>query len=120
MLKVQFIIVLYRSRGTGIAIVIELFSILALATSFIGTLIGFMAFFKETFNQNCEFKTKQLNVMAEHVKGWMSKRMEIASYVLILAPPLVALSMVSDAFFFATDLAVILRLLIIFKLNFVK
>eukprot|EP00250_Pteridium_aquilinum_P034014 c6872_g1_i1 orf=198-1904(+) len=133
---------LIRLGGTSIAFMIESFSILALATSFMGTLIGFLEFFKERFNQNLKAERKQHDLVALYTKlavtfitsklskvcryksgryitkesilsrdieflynSWMSKRMQIVSFVLILAPPLVALGMVSDAFVSATDLA---------------
>lgn len=129
---------LTRSGGTSIAIIIASFSILALATSFIGTLIGFTAFFKEALNRSRINKTNQLSVMEANVKlferritsslskfyssngtkisifsrdmgflynGWISRRMQIVLCVLTLAPPLVTLSLVSNAFLAATNLA---------------
>lgn len=142
---------LTRLGGTSHAIMIELFSILALATSFIGTLIGFMEFFKERLSQTSKGKANKSDPIAFYTglmvkcinsksskvysidkndrskgecdsakgtkksifardlellyNGWMRRRMEIASFVLILAPPLLASTMVSDAFFTATDLA---------------
>ncbi|MCO5558281.1 hypothetical protein L7F22_011860 [Adiantum nelumboides] len=135
---------LTRSGGTSIAILIELFSVLALATSFIGTLIGFIAFLNERFSQNQNASTLMQNSMASLMKlafksialkkfdfyqkfgyptvngtkdsfvqrmfgalknSWRSNRTQILSSILILAPPLAASSIVSDAFLSATDIA---------------
>ncbi|KAI5062179.1 hypothetical protein GOP47_0023219 [Adiantum capillus-veneris] len=140
------LVFLTRSGGTSIAVMIELFSILALATSFIGTIIGFIAFFEERLAQKKKASTQMQDVMASFTKlalksipleflksyhsykvgyltvnstedsflqqifgvldnSWRNNRTQIVLSILILAPPLVASSMVSDAFFSATDIA---------------
>lgn len=112
---------LIRLGGTRISLIIEIFSILAVATSFIGTLLGFMEFFIERLTwksdeqsyKNKTAETLQLfdidkwNGTLTHYlhNWWMENRLQITSFILILAPPLAASIMVSDAFFSATDLA---------------
>lgn len=147
---------LMRLGGTGPALLIELFSILAVATSFIGTLLGFLEFFMERLSQtqkaqpfrnqplmlkilfskltmvkpstqstpcissecDCdgtvssgngdipEDTNKQNRLHFNSLCDWCIRNsVRIASFILILVPPLVASDMVSDAFFSATDLA---------------
>lgn len=102
--------VFMRVGGPGPAIIVEVFAFLAVATSFIGTVLGLQEFLLEQWGEAQGMIT--LNKVAIQGQAprplfeWLHRNGPRAiTSLLVLAPPLVASSLVSDAFFSASDLA---------------
>ncbi|GAB4854929.1 hypothetical protein Ancab_023517 [Ancistrocladus abbreviatus] len=100
---------LMRVRCSGVSYMVEAFSLLAVGTSIIGTLLGFSEFFKEQLvncpslysitaevKQECEFSG---------YRKWASKRISFMAVGLVVAPSLLVSTTVPDAFSAATDVA---------------
>lgn len=146
---------LIRLGGTNVSYLVQVFSLLAVATSLIGTLLGFSEFFLEQLSNSTKImaeeggniriiplstlytKTKQFFVSLPPINGviaswvyrpcswrsftsfidgsykmaslldnwWIDNGLNLASFVLVIVPPLLVSTMVTDAFFTATDIA---------------
>ncbi|KAF5203792.1 Tryptophan/tyrosine permease [Thalictrum thalictroides] len=112
---------LMRVKGNGLSIMIEAFSLLAVGTSLIGTLLGFSSFFLEQLNNlSWLFASKQIQMsegngetsffetesMSFGLKRWWgSNKFSIAAAAIAVGPPLFVSSTVPDVFSAATDIA---------------
>lgn len=146
---------LIRLGGTNVSYLIQVFSLLATATSLIGTLLAFSEYFLELLSNSPKImakvrrnirimpfsmmyaKTKQFVMSLHPINGiisswayracswrsstsfingsykmvsvldkwWMDNGLHLASFVLVIVPPLLVSTMVTDAFFTATDIA---------------
>ncbi|KAI6676502.1 hypothetical protein NL676_037298 [Syzygium grande] len=100
-------------RWSGVPLMVEAFSLLAIGTSLIGTLLGFSEFFKEQLT-NYELQSPSvqiLPVMEEPKevfgvrKWWDRKKISFASVAMVVAPSILVSTTVPDAFSAATDIA---------------
>ncbi|PIA58579.1 hypothetical protein AQUCO_00500483v1 [Aquilegia coerulea] len=112
---------LMRVEGNGLSIMIEAFSLLAVGTSLIGTLLGFSSFFLEQLNNlSWLFSSKQIQMSEGNGetsfletqsiwfslrKWWGSNKFSIAATAIAVGPPLFISSTVPDVFSAATDIA---------------
>ncbi|KAK7315509.1 hypothetical protein VNO77_34059 [Canavalia gladiata] len=91
---------LYRLRWSGISIMVSAFSLLAVGTSLICTLLGFSEFFKEQLKSlTWRFPPTQ--------KGnwWGRNKMNVMAVTMVVAPSLFVSTIFPDAFSTATDIA---------------
>ncbi|XP_031482134.1 uncharacterized protein LOC116252170 isoform X1 [Nymphaea colorata] len=101
---------LMRSAGScGLtSVTVETFSLLAVGTSLIGTLLGFSQFFTEQLSQYKWKEPAGLGSVKRPQKWWGSCNVvDLASMLLAVAPPLllVLTNAIPDAFSTATDIA---------------
>uniref|UniRef100_A0A7I4EGB4 Uncharacterized protein n=1 Tax=Physcomitrium patens TaxID=3218 RepID=A0A7I4EGB4_PHYPA len=98
-----------RIGGPGPAFVVETFALLAVATSFIGTVLGLSEFLLEQLGKAQGLALEKLSIQRKTpsaLSEWLDVNGPRAlSFFLVLAPPLAASSLVTDAFFSASDLA---------------
>uniref|UniRef100_UPI001CB93E48 tyrosine-specific transport protein-like n=1 Tax=Erigeron canadensis TaxID=72917 RepID=UPI001CB93E48 len=101
---------LMRQRWDGIEIMVEAFSLLAVGTSLIGTLLGFSQFFKEQIVNNMTWDTSpsqkcrvDLDGMVE--RWWKGNRIGFTATALVVGPSLIVSTAVPDVFTAATDIA---------------
>ncbi|KAG0558976.1 hypothetical protein KC19_10G069300 [Ceratodon purpureus] len=101
--------VFMRIGGPGPAFIVESFALLAVATSFIGTVLGLSEFLLEQLGKAQGLMLKNLSIdrqAPQPLFEWLSSNgPRVLSFLFVLAPPLAASSLVSDAFFSASDLA---------------
>ncbi|KAL5770008.1 hypothetical protein ACOSP7_014162 [Xanthoceras sorbifolium] len=92
---------------------VETFSLLAIGTSLIGTLLGFSEFFKEQLN-NFSWKASSIESPSEHQPGkelfglknwWGRNKISFTATAMVVAPTLFVSTTVPDAFSAATDTA---------------
>ncbi|KAL5767560.1 hypothetical protein ACOSQ2_014343 [Xanthoceras sorbifolium] len=92
---------------------VETFSLLAIGTSLIGTLLGFSEFFKEQLN-NFSWKASSIESPSEHQPGkelfglknwWGRNKISFTATAMVVAPTLFVSTTVPDAFSAATDIA---------------
>ncbi|XP_031383117.1 uncharacterized protein LOC116197205 isoform X2 [Punica granatum] len=102
---------LLRVRWDGVPFMVEAFSLLAVGTSLIGTLLGFSEFFKEQL-KNYVMSEAPLKWSSKHAielsglrNWWGRKRIGLMSMVMVVAPSLLVSITVPDAFSAATDIA---------------
>lgn len=106
---------------------VEVFSLLAVGTSVIGTLLGFSEFFKEQLNnQVCKSETSLTYIL--RVISFLTLRCNLflknqcfsrrfivfASMAIVVVPSLLVSATVPDAFSSATDIAVSLKTKMLF------
>ncbi|XP_057427869.1 uncharacterized protein LOC130721146 isoform X2 [Lotus japonicus] len=87
-------------RWSGVSLMVGAFSLLAVGTSLIGTLLSFSEFFKEQLkNETWRFPSTQ--------KGnwWDMNRMNVTAVTVVVAPSLFVSTAFPDAFSAATDIA---------------
>ncbi|KAK6933353.1 Amino acid/polyamine transporter 2 [Dillenia turbinata] len=95
-------------RWSGISFMVEAFSLLAVGTSLIGTLLAFSEFFKEQLNQlqvdspPTGSKSKELSGIR---KWWEGNRISFAAITIVVAPSLLISTTFPDAFSTATVFA---------------
>ncbi|XP_076895773.1 uncharacterized protein LOC143548527 [Bidens hawaiensis] len=97
---------LMRQRWDGVEIMVEAFSLLAVGTSLIGTLLGFSQFFKEQMVNNLtrdSSVSSQKSRMVE--KWWIRNRTSFTATAMVVGPALFVSTTVPDAFSAATDIA---------------
>ncbi|XP_059628307.1 uncharacterized protein LOC132271063 isoform X2 [Cornus florida] len=96
-------------RWTGVSFMVEAFSLLAIGTSMIGTLLSFSQFFREQLNLSWNSPTTQMFQKPNKVFGvrrwWGRNRIGLTATAMVVAPSLFVSSTVSDAFSTATDIA---------------
>ncbi|XP_073316306.1 uncharacterized protein [Primulina huaijiensis] len=97
-------------RWSGVSLMVDAFSLLAIGTSLIGTLLSFSEFFKEQLN-NLTLHSPSVQIPEKSgsfffiSNWWKRNRTNFIANVLIIAPSLVASTTVPDAFSAATDFA---------------
>ncbi|KAH7853794.1 hypothetical protein Vadar_006696 [Vaccinium darrowii] len=97
-------------RWSGVSIMVEAFSLLAVGTSMIGTLLGFSEFFKEQLG-NFSFNSPSTRIVEKPKKQfglkkwWGRNKVGFAATAMAIAPPLFVSTTVPDAFSAATDIA---------------
>ncbi|KAL5801716.1 hypothetical protein ACOSQ3_033348 [Xanthoceras sorbifolium] len=100
-------------RWSGVSFVVETFSLLAIGTSLIGTLLAFSEFFKEQLN-NFSWKPSSTESSSEHQPGeelfglknwWGRNKISFTAMAMVVAPTLFVSTTVPDAFSTATDIA---------------
>ncbi|XP_019052849.1 PREDICTED: uncharacterized protein LOC104594843 isoform X2 [Nelumbo nucifera] len=112
---------LIRVEWSGISVMVEAFSLLAVGTSLIGTLLGFSQFFVEQLNNlswhhpSTKIHKSEGNEMSSDLKDeimpyslrkwWSSNKLSFTATAMAVAPPLFVSSTVPDAFYTATDIA---------------
>ncbi|KAF8021906.1 hypothetical protein BT93_G2138 [Corymbia citriodora subsp. variegata] len=95
---------------SGVPLMVEAFSLLAIGTSLIGTLLGFSEFFKEQLT-NYELQSPSGQILQEPKevfavrKWWDRKKLSFASVAIVVAPSILVSTTVPDAFSAATDIA---------------
>ncbi|XP_030929770.1 uncharacterized protein LOC115955671 isoform X6 [Quercus lobata] len=105
---------LMRVKWSGVSIMVEAFSLLAVGTSLIGTLLSFFEFFKEQLNNfTWQFPSTQLPQVAFIPLGnklfglrkWWGRNKSFTAMTMAVTPALFVSSTVPDAFSSATDIA---------------
>ncbi|XP_075670675.1 uncharacterized protein LOC142640453 isoform X4 [Castanea sativa] len=105
---------LMRVKWSGVSIMAEAFSLLAVGTSLIGTLLAFFEFFKEQLNNfTWQFSSTQLPQVAFIPLGnklfglrkWWGRNKSFTAMTMAVTPALLVSSTVPDAFSAATDIA---------------
>ncbi|XP_057979579.1 uncharacterized protein LOC131165643 isoform X2 [Malania oleifera] len=101
---------LMRVRWNGISFMVEAFSLLALGTSLIGTLLSFSQFFKEQLN-NLSWHSPPSQSSQERNKTfglrewWRQNKVGFTATAVVVVPSLVVSTTVPEAFSAATDIA---------------
>ncbi|KAK7364622.1 hypothetical protein VNO80_13361 [Phaseolus coccineus] len=91
---------LYRLRNNGVSIMVAAFSLLAVGTSLIGTLLAFSEFFKE------QLKNGTWNSPPTEKGNWWSRnKTNVTAVTMVVAPSLFVSTTFPDAFSAATDIA---------------
>ncbi|XP_054783166.1 uncharacterized protein LOC129290419 isoform X3 [Prosopis cineraria] len=93
---------LFRVKWSGVSVLVGAFSLLAVGTSLIGTLLSFSEFFKEQLKNLVWLSppTQELN------GGWWGRnKMSIVAMTIVVAPSLFVSATFPDAFSAATDIA---------------
>ncbi|OVA10148.1 Tryptophan/tyrosine permease [Macleaya cordata] len=98
---------LMRVRWSGVSAMVEAFSLLAVGTSLIGTLLGFSQFFLEQLNyfSSNSPSTQTLSRLIGFKKWWGSNKLSFTATAMAVAPALFISTTVPDAFSAATDIA---------------
>ncbi|KAM5556041.1 tyrosine-specific transport protein [Rosa sericea] len=101
---------LMRVKWSGISYMVEAFSLLAVGTSLIGTLLGFSEFFKEQLNSLLSNSSltqtlQKPNMPFDLRKWWAGNKVSFTSVALVVVPSLFVSTTVPDAFSTATDVA---------------
>ncbi|PON50924.1 Tryptophan/tyrosine permease [Trema orientale] len=97
-------------RWSGVSYMVEAFSLLAIGTSLIGTLLGFSEFFKEqlakiSWNSASTPMLQRRNMLSGVKKWWGKHTIGFTAMTMVIAPTLFVSSTVPDAFSAATDIA---------------
>ncbi|KAL3820014.1 hypothetical protein ACJIZ3_005919 [Penstemon smallii] len=102
---------LMNVRWSGFSFMVEAFSLLAIGTSLIGTLLSFSEFFKEQLSNESYSDSKSTRFLEEpnlvfHIINWWKRsKVNITATVIVIGPPLVVSTLVPNAFSAATDIA---------------
>ncbi|KAL8247598.1 hypothetical protein R6Q59_008814 [Mikania micrantha] len=97
---------LMRQRWDGVEIMVEAFSLLAVGTSLIGTLLSFSQFFKEQIVNNLTWGSSSPSQKSKMVdKWWISNKTSFTATAMVVVPSLFVSTTVPDAFSAATDIA---------------
>ncbi|KAG6669879.1 tyrosine-specific transport protein-like isoform X1 [Carya illinoinensis] len=101
---------LMRVKWSGVSLLVQAFSLLAVGTSLIGTLLGFSEFFKEQLNNfswqpSSTPKIQRLNDAFNLRKWWGRNKISFMAMTMAVAPSLFVSTTVPDAFSAATDIA---------------
>ncbi|KAG8390643.1 hypothetical protein BUALT_Bualt01G0105000 [Buddleja alternifolia] len=97
-------------RWGGLSFMVEAFSLLAVGTSLIGTLLSFSEFFKEQLNNlslgssSTRFLEKS-NSFYDISNWWEKNKASVTASIMVIAPSLIVSTTVPDAFYAATDFA---------------
>ncbi|XP_020529298.1 uncharacterized protein LOC18444270 isoform X2 [Amborella trichopoda] len=112
---------LLRINGHGVSLMVEVFSLLAIGTSLIGTLLGFFGFLLEQLNNTALKSVSQMHPACQNftlpsetgdvkdlslTESYEGKgRFRFLVMLLAVVPPLFISNTIADAFFSATDIA---------------
>ncbi|XVF83244.1 hypothetical protein PTKIN_Ptkin16aG0119400 [Pterospermum kingtungense] len=110
---------LMRVKWGGLSFMVEAFSLLAVGTSMIGTLLGFSEFFKEqlknlsshsssiqiTPSPTDDLQIKQPDKASGTTSWWGRNEASFTAMAMVITPTLLVSSTVPDAFSAATDIA---------------
>ncbi|KAL6123864.1 hypothetical protein ACLB2K_076381 [Fragaria x ananassa] len=101
---------LMRVKWSGVSYMVEAFSLLAVGTSLIGTLLGFSEFFKEQLknlssNSPLTQTLQNPNMPFNLREWWARKNVSFTSVALVVVPSLFVSTTIPDAFSTATDIA---------------
>ncbi|KAI3793435.1 hypothetical protein L1987_36054 [Smallanthus sonchifolius] len=97
---------LMRQRWDGVEIMVEAFSLLAVGTSLIGTLLGFSQFFKEQIVNSLTWDSTSPSQKSRMVeKWWISNRTSFTATAMVIGPSLFVSTTVPNVFSAATDIA---------------
>ncbi|KAL0403457.1 UNVERIFIED_CONTAM: hypothetical protein Sradi_1986500 [Sesamum radiatum] len=101
---------LLRVEWDGVPFMVEAFSLLAVGTSLIGTLLSFSKFFKEQLNNlSSDSPSGQLPEESNsfyYISSWWEKnKASVTATVVVVAPSVLVSTTVPDAFSAATDIA---------------
>ncbi|XP_065871100.1 uncharacterized protein [Euphorbia lathyris] len=97
---------LMSERGNGVSYMVEAFSLLAVGTSLIGTLLGFSEFFKEQLKNLSTAQIFQEPKMPSGTSSWWERnRISFTAMAIVIAPTLLVSITVPDAVSPATDFA---------------
>ncbi|OIW01455.1 hypothetical protein TanjilG_30929 [Lupinus angustifolius] len=91
---------LYRANWSGVSLMVGTFSLLAVGTSLIGTLLGFSEFFKEQL-RNLTWDT----LSTQKGNWWGRNKMNTMAVTMVVVPSLVVSTTFPNAFSAATDIA---------------
>ncbi|KAL0340759.1 UNVERIFIED_CONTAM: hypothetical protein Sradi_4592700 [Sesamum radiatum] len=101
---------LLRVEWGGVPFMVEAFSLLAVGTSIIGTLLSFSKFFKEQLNNLSSDSSsgqlpEELNYFYYISSWWEKNKASVTATVMVVAPSVFVSTTVPDAFSAATDIA---------------
>ncbi|KAI3721416.1 hypothetical protein L2E82_32426 [Cichorium intybus] len=103
---------LMRQKWDGAQIMVEAFSLLAVGTSIIGTLLGFSQFFKEQIVNNLTWGSSSSSSQKSRIefsgmveKWWTNNRIGFTATAMVVGPTLFVSTTVPDVFSAATDIA---------------
>ncbi|XP_031271731.1 uncharacterized protein LOC116130114, partial [Pistacia vera] len=101
---------LMRQKWSGISFMVEAFSLLAVGTSIIGTLLAFSEFFKEQLQKlSWDSPSTQMSEESEEFSGlsnwWGRNKISFTAMAIVIAPTLFVSTTVPDVFSAATDIA---------------
>ncbi|XP_027346528.1 uncharacterized protein LOC113858208 [Abrus precatorius] len=91
---------LYRLKWSGVSVMVGAFSLLAVGTSLICTLLGFLEFFKEQLRNQTWHSSP-----AKERNWWARNKMNVTAVTMVVAPSLFVSTIFPDAFSAATDVA---------------
>ncbi|KAK4403864.1 hypothetical protein Sango_0755000 [Sesamum angolense] len=99
-----------RVEWGGVPFMVEAFSLLAVGTSIIGTLLSFSKFFKEQLNNLSSDSSsgqlpEELNYFYYISSWWEKNKASVTATVMVVAPSVFVSTTVPDAFSAATDIA---------------
>ncbi|XP_048231533.1 tyrosine-specific transport system isoform X2 [Ricinus communis] len=97
-------------RWSGVSYMVEAFSLLAVGTSLIGTLLGFSEFFKEqlkdlSWHSSATQILQERNMIFVLNNWWERNKISFTAMAMVVAPTLLVSTNVPDAFSAATDIA---------------
>ncbi|KAJ0102034.1 hypothetical protein Patl1_06123 [Pistacia atlantica] len=100
----------FRQKWSGISFMVEAFSLLAVGTSIIGTLLAFSEFFKEQLQKlSWDSPSTQMSEESEEFSGlsnwWGRNKITFTAMAMVIAPTLFVSTTVPDVFSAATDIA---------------
>ncbi|KAL5569308.1 hypothetical protein UlMin_025883 [Ulmus minor] len=97
-------------KWSGVSYMVEAFSLLAVGTSLIGTLLGFSEFFKEqlanfSWNSSSRQTLQRMNKFFGVRNWWGTDKIRFTAMAMAVVPSLFVSTTVPDAFSAATDIA---------------
>ncbi|KAK2633969.1 hypothetical protein Ddye_028761 [Dipteronia dyeriana] len=104
----------FSVEWSGVPLMVETFSLLAIGTSLIGTLLSFSEFIKEQLNDlSCQSSASSKESSSSEQPGdlfgvktwWGSNKISFTATAMVVAPSLFVSTTVPDAFSAATDIA---------------
>ncbi|XP_016448650.2 uncharacterized protein LOC107773739 isoform X1 [Nicotiana tabacum] len=103
---------LLRVKWNGVSYMVQAFSLLAVGTSLIGTLLSFSEFLKEQINKldlqpdvSARLDLQRSNSQLRLSKWWRRNNLGFTATAIAIAPPLLVSTTIPDAFSAATDIA---------------
>ncbi|XP_004237675.1 uncharacterized protein [Solanum lycopersicum] len=99
---------LLRVKWSGVSYMVQAFSLLAVGTSLIGTLLSFSEFLKEQLNNlnlQSRVSTRFDLQRSNSQKWWIRNNLGFTATAIAIAPPLLLSTAIPDAFSAATDIA---------------
>ncbi|KAK3003526.1 hypothetical protein RJ639_018375 [Escallonia herrerae] len=101
---------LTRVKWSGVPVMVEAFSLLAVGTSLIGTLLSFSQFFNEQLTNLTSYspsrqKSEKPREDSGTRKWWTKNKVNLTATAIVIAPSLLVSTTVPDVFSAATDIA---------------